>query len=98
MVLLPLAAGRWMPATRKDAGGVACHDHGPRRGLRVRGGRSDLPEAGPVPGDGPGGVLGQGMPQVPAVSGLNRAGGPVAGALGVGAGPVAADHPRPETG
>ena len=55
-----------MPATRKDAGGVACHEHGPWRGSRVRGGRADLLEAGPVPGDGLSGVLGQVMPQVPA--------------------------------
>jgi len=27
-VFVPLAAGRWMPATRKDAGGAACHEHG----------------------------------------------------------------------
>jgi hypothetical protein len=84
-VFVPLAAGRRMPATRKDAGGVACHEQGPWRGLWVRGGRGDLLEAGPVPGDGLGGVLGQVMPQVPAVSDLDRAGGPVAGALGAGA-------------
>jgi hypothetical protein len=76
IVLVPLAAGRWMPATRKDAGGVACHEHGPWRGSRVRGGRADLLEAGPVPSDGLGGVLGQVMPQLPAVSDLDRAGGP----------------------
>ena len=62
-----------MFATRKDAGGVACHEHGPWQGLRVC---SDLLEAGPVPGDGLGGVLGQVMPQVPAVSDLDRAGVP----------------------
>ena len=84
-MFVPLVAGRWMSATRKDAGGVACHEHRPWRGLRIRGGRGDLLEAGPVPGDGLGGVLGQVMPQVPAVSDLDRAGGPVAGALGVGA-------------
>ena len=49
------------------------------------GGRADLLEAGPVPGDGLGGVLGQVVPQLPAVSDLDRAGGPVAGTLGVGA-------------
>jgi chloride channel protein, CIC family len=27
-MFVPLVAGRWMPATRKDAGGVACHEHG----------------------------------------------------------------------
>jgi hypothetical protein len=58
-------------------------------------GRGDLLEAGPVAGDGPGGVLGEVVPQVPAVSHPDRAGRAVAGALGVGAGPVAADHLRP---
>jgi H+/Cl- antiporter ClcA len=28
MVFVPLVAGRWMPATRKDVGGAACHEHG----------------------------------------------------------------------
>src|SRR5438034_8950038 len=28
IVFVPLVAGRWMPATRKDAGGAACHAHG----------------------------------------------------------------------
>ncbi len=88
-MLVPLVAGRWMPATRKDAGGVACHEHGPWRGSRVRGGRADLLEAGPVPGDGLGGVPGQVVPQVPAVSDLDPSGGSVAGALGVGAGQAA---------
>src|SRR5689334_10496400 len=73
IVFVPLVAGRWMSATRKDAGGVACHAHGPWRGLPVRG---DLLEVGPVPGDGLGGVLGQVMPEVPAVSDLDRAGAP----------------------
>jgi hypothetical protein len=76
MVVVPLVAGRWMPATRQGTGGVACHELGPWRGLRVRGGRGDLGEAGPVPGDGLGGVLGQGMPQVPGVSDLDRARAP----------------------
>ena len=75
-MFVPLVAGRWMSATRKDAGGVACHEHEPWRGLRIRGGRGDLLEAGPVPGDGLGGVLGQVMTQVPAVSDLDRGGGP----------------------
>jgi hypothetical protein len=57
-------------------------------------GCGDLLEAGPVAGDGPGGVLGEVVPQVPAVSDLDRVGGAVAGAFGVGAGPVPADHPR----
>jgi NAD(P)-dependent dehydrogenase (short-subunit alcohol dehydrogenase family) len=28
IMFVPLVAGRWMPATRKDVGGVACHAHG----------------------------------------------------------------------
>jgi hypothetical protein len=50
---------------------------GPEGG-RGPAGRADLLEAGPVPG-GLGGVLGQVMPQVPAVSDLDRGGCSVAG-------------------
>jgi hypothetical protein len=50
-----------------------------RRGVCGR--RGDLLEAGPVPGDGPGGVLGEVMPQMPAVSDLDGAGSSVAGAF-----------------
>jgi hypothetical protein len=46
-----------------------------------------------VAGDGLGGVLGEVVPQVPAVRDLDRAGGAIAGAFGVGSGPVPADHP-----
>ena len=49
-------------------------------------------------GDGLGGVLGEVVPQVPAVSDLDRARCAVAGAFGIGAGPVAADHPRARVG
>jgi len=47
-------------------------------------GRGDLLEAGPVAGGGLGGVLSQVVPQMPAVSHLNRARGAVAGVFGVG--------------
>ena len=45
-------------------------------------------------GDGLGGVLGEVVPQVPAVGDLDCLRCAVAGAFGIGAGPVAADHPR----
>ena len=54
-----------------------------RRECWVSGGRGDLLEAGPVAGDGLGGVLGEVMPQMPAVGDLNRSRGAVAGALGI---------------
>jgi hypothetical protein len=54
---------------------------GPDGGCRSAVAAGDLLEAGLVPGDGLGGALGQVMPQVPAVSDLDRP-GPVAGALG----------------
>jgi hypothetical protein len=44
-------------------------------------------------GHGPGGVLGQVVPQVPPVGDLDRVGRAGAGAVGVGPGPVPADHP-----
>ena len=75
MVFVPLVAGRWMPATRKDAGDVACHAHGPWRGCRPAAAAGDLLKAGPVPGDGLEGALGQVMPQVLAASDLDRARG-----------------------
>jgi hypothetical protein len=45
-----------------------------------------------VAGDGPGGVPGEVVPQMPAIGDLHRIRGAVAGALGIRAGPVAADH------
>ena len=51
------------------------------RELRAGGRRGDLLEAGPVTRDGPGRVLGEVMPQVPAVGDLDGAGGSVAGAF-----------------
>ncbi len=48
--------------------------------------------------DGLGGVFGEVVPQVPAVRDLDGAGGSVAGAFGIGAGPVPADHPRTRVG
>jgi hypothetical protein len=48
-----------------------------------------------VAGDGFGGVLGEVVPQVPAVGDLNRSRSAIAGALGIGTGPVPADHPHP---
>jgi hypothetical protein len=47
---------------------------------RLRGG-GDLLEAGPVAGDGFGGVLGEVVPQVPAVGDLDRLRCAVAGAF-----------------
>jgi hypothetical protein len=49
---------------------------GPGGGCRPAAAAGDLLEAGPVPGDGLEGAPGQVMPQVPAVSDLDRAGGP----------------------
>ena len=49
-------------------------------------------------GDGLGGVLGEVVPQVPAVSDLHRVRRALAGAFGISAGPVAADHPRAGVG
>ena len=51
--------------------------------------------AAAVRGGGLGGPLAQVVPQVPAVGDLDRAGGALAGAFGVGAGPVPADHRGP---
>jgi len=79
MVFVPLVAGRWMPATRKDAGDVACHAHGPWRGLPVRGGRGRSAWCRPGAGRRPWDALGQVMPQVPALSDPDRAGGPSSG-------------------
>jgi hypothetical protein len=47
---------------------------GPDGGCRSAAAAGDLLEAGLVPGDGLGGALGQVMPQVPAVSDLDRPG------------------------
>ena len=44
-------------------------------------------------GDGPDGVLGEVVPQMPAVGDLDGVRCAVTGGFGVGAGPVAADHP-----
>jgi len=63
--------------------GVSHRNRGGRHGLGwicLLSGCGDLPEAGPVAGDGPGGVLGEVVPQMPAISDLGRAGGAVADA------------------
>jgi len=60
---------------------------GPGLGLWLR-----LGQAAPVPGDLFLHVFGQVVPQVPAIGYLQRIRGAVPGALGVGPGPVPADH------
>jgi hypothetical protein len=64
------------------------------RWLGLVSGCGDLLEAGPVAGDGLAGVLGEVVPQVPAVGDLDRARCAVAGAFGISTGPVPADDPR----
>ena len=66
------------------------------RRRRAGGGIAGWPcQAGAVPGNGLLGVLGQVVPQMPAIGYLNRVPGAVPGALGVAAGPVPADDRRP---
>jgi hypothetical protein len=91
-----------------DGGVLVTHPRlQPRFRRRSRGGRTgfwrwlwlvsgggDLLEAGSVPGDGFGGVLGEVVPQVPAAGDLDRLRCAVAGAFGIRASPVAADHLR----